>query len=146
MPSAAQDNYCLQQRKPGCASGAARVLSLVLLLPILALAQDENAIRDVKIPNPMGIHTWFIIAVVGVFLAWCISYCLQLQKESEARKPRRTELLRQKDQTLNRLAELESQKESGAIAVQVYEREFRKARSRLSDILVLLKEDTAGKA
>lgn len=121
-------------------------LLLFLVVPVLALAQEDNAIRDVKIPNPMGVHTWFIIAAVGVFLAWCISYCLQLQKESEARKPRRTELLRHKDQVLNRLAELESQKEAGAIALPAYESEFRKARSKLSDILVLLKEDPSGKS
>ena len=42
--------------------------------------------REIQLPNPMGAHTWFIIVAVGAFLAWCISYVLQLQKE-EAEQP-----------------------------------------------------------
>jgi len=101
----------------------------------LLILQD---VRSVELPNPMTIHTWFIIGAVGAFLAWCISYVLQLQKERLSGKPQRESLLRQKDELLNRLAQLESQKEAGTIAPQRYEKEYKKARNRLSDVLVRL--------
>jgi hypothetical protein len=105
------------------------------LLPVAAMAQDEQGPRDVQLPNPMGAHTWFIIIAVGAFLAWCISYVLQLQKEKVASLPERSSLLRQKEELLDRLVELESQKEAGTISVQRYEKEFRKAKGRLSAII-----------
>jgi hypothetical protein len=110
----------------------------------LAFAQEDAPIRDVKIPNPMSAHTLFIILAIGIFLAWCISYSLQIQKESAGAKPRRNELLRQKDRILDRLAELESEKETGSISKDRYEREFRKVRSRLSEVLERLKERASG--
>ena len=93
----------------------------------------------------MGAHTWFIIIAVGAFLAWCISYVLQLQKEKLSSQPRRGSLLRQKEELLDRLAELESQKEAGTISAQRYEKEFRKAKGRLSEIIGRLgrKQDSA---
>ena len=85
----------------------------------------------------MAIHTWFIIAAVGAFLAWCISYVLELHKERA--KPKES-LLQQKVQLLDRLAELESNKETGAIPQSRYEREYRKARARLSEVLSRLNQ------
>jgi hypothetical protein len=115
-----------------------------LLSPLTAFAQDEGP-REVQLPNPMSAHTWFIIIAIGAFLAWCISYVLQLQKERLSTKPQRESLLRQKDELLNRLAQLESQKEAGAITSQRYEKEYRKARGRLSEVLGRLrrKQDAA---
>src|SRR6476660_6504457 len=99
------------------------------LWPMSALAQDEGP-REIDIPNPMGVHTWFIIVAVGAFLAWCISYALQLQKERLSSAPERRSLLRQKEELLDRLATLESQKEAGTIGAQRYEKEFKKAKGR----------------
>ncbi|HET9217679.1 MAG TPA: hypothetical protein VFR18_11905 [Terriglobia bacterium] len=104
-------------------------------LPVAAMAQDEEGPREVQLPNPMGPHTWFIIIAVGAFLAWCISYVLQLQKEKLTSRPERSSLLRQKEELLDRLVELESEKEAGAISAQRYEKEFRKAKGRLSAII-----------
>ena len=106
-----------------------------ILLPVAAMAQDEEVPRDIQLPNPMGPHTWFIIVAVGAFLAWCISYVLQLQKEKLSSRPERSTLLRQKEELLDRLVELESQKEAGTISAQRYEKEFRKAKGRLSAII-----------
>ena len=105
------------------------------LLPLTALAQDEEGPRDVQLPNPMGAHTWFIILAVGAFLAWSISYVLEVQKERLRTKPQRGSLLRQKEELLDRLAELESQKEAGTIAGPRYEKEFKKVKGRLSEVL-----------
>ncbi len=93
----------------------------------------------------MSAHTWFIIIAIGAFLAWCISYVLQLQRERLSTKPQRESLLRQKDELLNRLAQLESQKEAGTLTSQRYEKEYRKARGRLSEVLGRLgrKQDSA---
>jgi hypothetical protein len=107
-----------------------------VLLPWAALAQDEAGPREIQIPNPMSAHTWFIIVAVGAFLAWCISYVLQLQKDRQSnRQTRRGALLRQKEELLDRLADLEGEREAGTITVQRYEREFRKAKGRLSDVI-----------
>lgn len=119
-----------------------RILILIacVLLPLLARAQDEGP-REVELPNPMGAHTWFIIVAVGAFLAWCISYVLSLQRErlANATRPERESLLRRKEELLGRIANLESQKEAGTIAEARYEKEFRKARAQLSDVLGRLK-------
>jgi len=122
-----------------------RVLSIVAIAtlnPFWAVAQDEGP-REVELPNPMTIHTWFIIAAVGAFLAWCISYILDKQKETPSGKVRRASLLQQKNQLLDRIADLESQKDSGKIPQTRYEKEYRKARGRLSEVLSRLKADTA---
>ena len=112
--------------------------------PLAAMAQEEGP-REIEVPNPMGAHTWFIIVAVGAFLAWCISYVLQLQKERSISKPQRQTLLHQKNELLDRLAELDSQKEAGTITIQHYEKEFRKTRNRLSAVLDTLrsKQDSA---
>lgn len=140
-PGFSTTSYARSQTAPtvGGAAGWFHKLQRALtaacaLWPLTALAQEEGP-REVQLPNPMGIHTWFIILALGAFLAWCISYVLELQKERMSSKPQRESLLRQKDELLNRLTELESQKEAGTINAQRYEKEYRKARSRLSDVL-----------
>jgi uncharacterized membrane protein YccC len=116
---------------------------VLLLIVVTALAQEEQpAVRDIQVPNSMGPHTWFIIVAVGLFLAWCISYSLQLQKEALTRRPKPDDILRQKEEILNRLAALEKQRESGKIAPDAYEREFRKAKARLAETLARLAQRT----
>ena len=86
----------------------------------------------------MAAHTWFIIAAVGAFLAWCISYVLQFrrnQQNDKSDKAKRIALLHEKDELLDRLAQLESEKEGGTIPGPKYEKEYKKARSRLSEVL-----------
>jgi len=118
--------------------------ALACVLPITVLAQEQEGPREIHLPNPMGPHTWFIIIAIGAFLAWCISYVLQLQKEKlSGRSGRpsgnspadRGSLLRRKEELLDQLAELESQKEAGTISSQRYEKEFSKAKGRLSEIM-----------
>jgi hypothetical protein len=123
------------RRETKTITGAA-ILIAGVLAPVVALAQDEGP-REVEVPNPMGPHTWFIIVAIGAFLAWCISYVLQLQRErmTGQAKPQRDSLLRRKEELLDRLAKLESEKESGTIAAARYEKEFRKLRGQLSEIL-----------
>jgi hypothetical protein len=107
-----------------------------VLVPLVARAQDEGP-REIDLPNPMTPHTWFIIVAVGAFLTWCISYVLSLQRDSLSDKTeaRRESLLRRKEELLDRLAKLESQKEAGTIPTPRYEKEFRKTRVQLSDVL-----------
>jgi len=85
----------------------------------------------------MGAHTWFIIVAVGAFLAWCISFALQLQRErmSVQAKPQRESLLRRKEEILDSLSKLESQKDAGTIATPRYEKDLKKLRGQLSDVL-----------
>src|SRR5688572_13067886 len=101
---------------------------------LLLLAQQEGA-RAAEVPNAMGAHTWFIFLAVGSFLAWSLSYSLQLHKEALQRKKGREEITRRKDQILDQIAELEARKESGAITEQKYKQELKDLKFRLSKVL-----------
>ena len=107
-------------------------IACILLLSSPAYAQDA---RSVELPNGMSIHTWFIIGAVGAFLAWCISYAIQLQKEALERKADRGDLRKQREELLNRLTGLEAQKEAGQVSDQRYRHEFRELKFRLARIL-----------
>jgi hypothetical protein len=109
-----------------------RLLLPIILLATPAFAQDA---RSIDLPNAMSIHTWFIIGVVGAFLAWCISFAIQLQKESLERKSDRGDLRKTRDEILDKLAELENQKESGQISEQRYNHEHRELKFRLAKVL-----------
>ena len=101
---------------------------------LLLLAQDEGA-RTADVPNAMGAHTWFIIAFVGAFLLWCISYSLQLHKEAVARKKGREDVVRRKEELIDRIADLESKKEAGSIDEKRYKQELKELKFQLSKIL-----------
>jgi hypothetical protein len=98
-------------------------------------AQTQEGPREVEVPNPMGAHTWFIIAAIAAFLAWSISYSLELHREVLERKKGRDELLRQKEQLLDNLADLENRKDAGQVSEQRYKHEVREMRFRLSKVL-----------
>ena len=104
----------------------------ILLLATPAFAQDA---RSIDLPNAMTMHTWFIIGIAGAFLAWCISFAIQLQKESLERKSDRGDLRKSREELLNKLAELETQKESGQITEQRYHHEYRELKFRLAKVL-----------
>ena len=106
---------------------------LLLASAVPALAQEGP--RSVDLPNAMDIHTWFIIGSTGAFLAWCISYALQLHKEAVERQKGRGNLLEQKTELLNKIADLETRKESAAITDQRYKHEMRELRFRLTRVL-----------
>jgi hypothetical protein len=119
-------------------------LTILFLLTVSPLqAQD---VRVVNIPNPMTVHTWFIIGAVGAFLIWSISYALQLQKEAVARRKDRGDLLQQKEELLDKIADLETQKESGAIADARYKHELKELRFRLSRVLEKIANPEAQKS
>jgi hypothetical protein len=101
---------------------------------LLLLAQQEGG-RAAEVPNAMGAHTWFIILAVGSFLAWSISYSLQLHKEALLRKKSREEISRRKDQLLDEIAALEERRETGAITDQKYKQELKDLKFRLSKVL-----------
>jgi len=109
---------------------------MLLLLLVLqdARAQDAGA-QTADVPNAMGAHTWFIIIAVGAFLLWSISYSLQLHKEAMARKKGRDELVRHKEELLDQIADLEAQKESGAIAEKRYKHDMNDLKLRLAKAL-----------
>jgi cytochrome c-type biogenesis protein CcmH/NrfG len=105
-----------------------------LLLVIAQGAQDEGA-TTADVPNAMGAHTWFIIIAAGAFLLWCISYSLQLHKEALARKKGREDLVRRKEQLIDRIAELEAQNEAGTIKEKQYKQDLKDLKFQLSKIL-----------
>ena len=109
-----------------------RPFVFLLILATPAFAQDA---RSVELPNAMTIHTWFIIGLVGAFLAWCISYAIQLQKEALERKADRGDLRKQREQLLDELAELEAQRDSGQLTEQRFKHEHRELKFRLAKVL-----------
>ena len=111
------------------------------MLLLLLLAQDEGA-RTADVPNAMGAHTWFIIIVVGAFLAWSISYSLQLRKEALTRKKGREDLARRKDDIIAQIEELEAKKDAGTIAEKKYKQEVKDLKFQLSKVLEKLNPKT----
>ena len=104
------------------------------MMLLLLLAQDDGA-RTADVPNAMGAHTWFIIIAAGAFLLWCLSYSLQLHKEALTRKKGREDLVRRKDELIDAIAGLETQKEAGSIAEKKYKQEMKDLKFQLSKIL-----------
>src|SRR5947207_1646240 len=104
------------------------------MILLLLLAQDEGA-RTADVPNAMGAHTWFIIIAVVAFLLWSLSYSLQLRKEAMARRKGRENLVRRKEELIDRIADLESQKEAGTIAEKKYKQELKDLKFQLSKVL-----------
>ena len=104
------------------------------MMLLLLVAQDEGA-RTADVPNAMGAHTWFIILSVGAFLAWSISYSLQLHKEAVARRKGREDLARRKDEIIDRIADLEAQKDAGTINEKKYKQDLKDLKFQLSKVL-----------
>jgi hypothetical protein len=104
------------------------------MMLLMLFAQEEGA-RTADVPNAMGAHTWFIIAAVGAFLLWSISYSLQLHKEALARKKGRENLARRKDDLIDQIAELEAQKEAGTVPEKKFKQELKDLKFQLSKVL-----------
>src|SRR5438552_14144159 len=105
-----------------------------MMLLLLLIAQDEGA-RTADVPNAMGAHTWFIIIAVGAFLLWSISYSLQLHKEALARRKGREDLVRRKEELIDRIADLEAQKDAGSIPEKKYKQDLKDLKFQLSKVL-----------
>ena len=83
----------------------------------------------------MGAHTWFIIVFAAAFLAWSISYSLQLRKEALARKRGRDDLVKRKDELIDRIANIEAEKEAGRLDDKKYKQELKDLKFQLSKAL-----------
>jgi hypothetical protein len=83
----------------------------------------------------MGAHTWFIIVFAAAFLAWSISYSLQLRKEALARKKGREDLVKRKDELIDRIANLEAEKDAGRLDEKKYKQELKDLKFQLSKAL-----------
>src|SRR5262245_35684768 len=106
----------------------------LMTLLLLLFLQDDGA-KTADVPNAMGAHTWFIIIAIGAFLLWCISYSLQMHKEALARKKGREELVRRKDELIDKIAELEAERETGTIAEKKYKQDLKDLKFQLSKVL-----------
>ncbi len=104
-------------------------------MTVLLLFLQDQGTRTVDVPNAMGAHTWFIILAVGAFLLWSVSYSLQLHKEALARRKGREELVHRKEELLDQIADLETQKESGAIGEKKYKQDLKDLKFHLAKVL-----------
>ena len=104
------------------------------MMLLLLLAQDEGA-RTADVPNAMGAHTWFIIVFGAAFLAWSISYSLQLRREALSRRKGREDLVKRKDELIDKIADVEAQKESGRLDEKRYKQELKDLKFQLSKVL-----------
>jgi hypothetical protein len=101
---------------------------------LLLFAQEETA-KTADVPNAMGAHTWFIILAAGAFLLWSISYSLQLHKEALARKKGRENLARRKEELIDRIADLEAQRDAGTVPEKKFKQELKDLKFQLSKVL-----------
>ena len=108
------------------------------------LAQDGP--RSMDLPNPMGLHTWFIIGAVGAFLSWCISYTIHVHKEALERQKGRGDLLARKDDLLNKIVDLENRKDRGQISDQHFKNEMKELRFHLGKVLERIADPEAQKS
>src|SRR4029079_6220860 len=108
---------------------------------LLLLLQEEAA--PVKTSNAMATHNWFVILAVGAFLLWSIRYTLDVQKEAMRRKKGREDLLSRKEVLLDRIADLEGQKETGKISDKKYKDELKELRFKLSRVMDQLAKRTS---
>jgi len=104
------------------------------MMLLLLLAQDDAA-RTADVPNAMGAHTWFVIIAVGAFLLWCLSYSMQLHKEVLARKQGREDLARRKQELVDKIADLEAQKDAGAVNEKKYKQDLKDLKFQLSRVI-----------
>ncbi|MBI2149588.1 MAG: hypothetical protein HYU27_03145 [Acidobacteria bacterium] len=104
------------------------------MMLLMLLAQDDGP-QTAEVPNAMGAHTWFIIIAIGAFLAWSISYSLQLHREALARKKGREDLVQRREEILDQIAELEEQKEAGKVADRKYKQDLKDLKFRLSKVI-----------
>ena len=105
-----------------------------MTLLLLLLLQGEEP-KTAEVPNAMGAHTWFIILAVAAFLAWSISYSLQLHKEALTRKKGRQDLILRKDELIDQIAELEAQKEAGSVTEKKYKQDLKDLKFHLAKVL-----------
>src|SRR5262247_1632420 len=108
------------------------------MMLLFLLAQDEAA-RTADVPNAMGAHTWFVIIAVGAFLLWCLSYTLQLHKETLARKKGREDLVRSKQELIDKIAGLEAVKDAGNLTEKKYKQDLKDLKFQLSKVLAKLR-------
>lgn len=104
-------------------------------MTLLLLFLQDQGTRTADVPNAMGAHTWFVILAAGAFLLWSLSYSLQLHKEALARKEGREHLVRRKEELLDQIADLEAQKESGAVAEKKYKQALKDLKFHLVKVL-----------
>jgi len=104
-------------------------------MTLLLLFLQVERTRTVDVSNAMGAHTWFIIVAVGAFLLWSLSYSIELHKEALARQKGREDLVRRKDELIDQIANLETQKESGAIAEKKYKQDLKDLKFHLAKVL-----------
>jgi len=104
------------------------------MMLLLLLFQEDGA-RTADVPNAMGAHTWFIIIAIGAFLLWCISYSLQLHREALIRRKSREDLVRRKEELIDRIADLEAAKDAGTIADKKYKQDLKDFKFQLSKVL-----------
>ena len=115
-----------------------------MTLLLLLLQQDEAGPKTAEVPNAMGAHTWFIIIAAGAFLAWSISYSLQLHKEALARKKGREGLIHRKDELIDQIADLQTRKEAGSISEKEYKQDLKDLKFHLSKVLEKLGQPRSG--
>jgi len=104
-------------------------------MTLLLLFLQVEGTRTVDVTNAMGANTWFIILAVGAFLLWSLSYSIELHKEALARKKGREDLVHRKEELIDQIADLETQKESGAIAEKKYKQDLKDLKFHLAKVL-----------
>ncbi len=112
----------------------ARSAAVLLLTGASAAAQGVQ-----EIPNPMAAHAVFIIAIVGAFLAWAVSFSIHTARERSDGRRERQRLLDERERILGRIVDLEDERESGRIDAPRYKLRARRLRGDLARVVEALR-------
>ena len=74
-------------------------------------------------------------SLAAAFLVWSISYSLQLRREALSRRKGREDLVKRKDELIDKIADVEAQKESGRLDDKRYKQELKDLKFQLSKVL-----------
>lgn len=111
-----------------------RSAAVLLLTGAPAAAQGVQ-----EFPNPMAAHTVFIVAIVGAFLAWAVSFSIHTARERSDGRRERQRLLDERERILDRIADLEDERESGRIDAARYKLRARRLRGDLARVVEALR-------
>ena len=108
--------------------------SLVGLILGLGFAARAQAQAPIEVPNPMAAHTLFVILLTVAFLVWAASFSIQIMKERTHRQDRQS-LIRRRETILDKITELETALEAGAITKERHRRRMKELRGELSRVI-----------
>ena len=120
------------------------VTTALALISLFESAATAQAVRE--IPNAMANHTRFIIVIAVAFLAWAVSFSITTMKGRQSGRRERQLLLERRESLLDKIAELEADKEAGNVPDNRYKARMKTLRNDLASVLERLRQSRSADA